>query len=176
MIAEELPNELLDYFLAKGISFHRLQHLRGLSKVCMTFFADLVRILAPSVSVFQQISKALVEAAKRDEIGLDEIIADGPAQVLAKQAIAEAERLKQLRQITCSLRYPVLAAKNRELRSLVDSLEADSNIRITWDRHLEEPGLTIRLKVVDSQDIDASIELLRRLQANVVLSHLSGRI
>ncbi len=168
-----LPESLVDYILSKNLSARKFRHLKGLSKNSLAFFADFLDYLTPGASLFEEITKGLVEVAQRDDASLDEIINScGFIQIIKDESVEKTKRLKKLREKSFALRYPILTAENKRIANRLKLLKLPPCLEIKWDRSLENKGLEIRFVLNNQEDLDKGLNCLRELKSRKVLKKL----
>ena len=170
LILLELPESLRDYVMSKNLSLRRIRHLKGLTKETLAFFNEVIELLAPSANLFQEITKQLVEVARRDDTEVEEIASNYRLIKTAKdQSMTRSEKLRILRDKVFSLRYPVLASENQRRKEQLEALKIGSQLDVKWDRSLETKGIEIRISLNSEEDLENSLKCLEHLKSSRTL-------
>lgn len=161
----KLPQPLVDYIIEKNLPLKRISHLRDLDILDYAIFSEMVEVLTWGASLFEEITKGLVEIAGRDDKKVKEVVESlGVLKILKDKILTKTERAERIRELVLSERYPTLFKKNQKIEDIIKRLDPPSFFKVDWDRTLEERDIILKLHIEDESKIEEVCEFIKRTE------------
>lgn len=171
-----LPPQLIEFFTEKDISISRTQTFQNLSTEGQQIAVDLLQTFSPGINVLDELLTNLYEISRRTDTPVPELYAELEIEQILEKAGQPHIALGQIRQRLQEYRYPVLSETNQQISRLVSELDLGENVRINWDKRLENRGINVTFHWETLHDMKESISPLQDTENQKLLEHLFDRI
>lgn len=141
--------EFIDFIVKKDTPLRKIEHLTGFKKDEMDLIINKILPLNPTISIFEEITKNILEISRRDGISLDLILNNETS-------------LNELRKHIFNKRYPVLSKLRDLIENEIDKIK-EKNISVIWDKNLEDESLKI---ILDFKNIEEFQNAIKKLSLN----------
>lgn len=154
LFIDKIPKALQKYIERKKLPWRRFQHLDKMSQSELNYLAKLIIILNPSATVFEELSRDLLEVARRQGLLLNQVAMHlGLDNMIDEAGLSDRERMTKIRRAVNIKRYPTLAGINQEIEDKLSNLEKLDFLKIDWDKKLEDTGLTLEFKINNANQL-----------------------
>ncbi len=155
LFIDKIPKALQKYIERKKLPWRRFQHLDKMSQSELNYLAKLIIILNPSATVFEELSRDLLEVARREGLLLNQVAMHlGLDNMIDEAGLSDRERMTKIRRAVNIKRYPTLAGINQEIEDKLSNLEKLDFLKIDWDKKLEDTGLTFEFKINNANQLE----------------------
>jgi len=146
---------LLQHFLIeKKAPLKTWLMLTELPAVCQILMQNLIAGYHPSLSIFEEIGRNLLEILRREnvqaEILLNELNWSCEQDVRADQG---GKKIAELRELVLSRRFPHLTKHHRKIEKALEAIRWPFNIKIEYDKNYEEPGYILRAHIHNVEEL-----------------------
>ncbi|MBI2567694.1 MAG: hypothetical protein HYV63_11735 [Candidatus Schekmanbacteria bacterium] len=146
LAAAELPVRWQRIVLAKGLNAPRCALVARLPAGDGDALAALIETASLSGSECRMVVDDLLEASRRDDRGVGELVAElGLMVIPAGRDVVAAVR---------AYRRPQLTAHRRRVAAAVAAMTLPPALRLAWDEDLEQRGAELRLRLRSARDLD----------------------
>ncbi len=126
---------------------------------------ELLSVLAhirPSTGKLNELLTLIREISARDGLSVEEILSRYQLmQVVADQNTTAADKVRALRQALKGLRLPQLTERQKQMASLIDSLDLPDSARIVADPYFENDKIKLECQFSHPDEVN---ELIKRIQ------------
>jgi len=171
-----LPEPLIEFFTEKDIAISRTQTFQSLSKEGQRIAVELLETFSPGINVLDELLTNLYEISRRTDTPVPELYAELEIEQILEKAGQPHIALGQIRQRLQEYRYPVLSETNQQISNLVSELDLGDNVRINWDKRLENRGINVTFHWKTLQDVKESISPLQDTENQKLLEQLFDTI
>ncbi len=118
--------------------------------------------IRPSTNKLNELLTLIREIAARDGLTVEEILQRYELmQVVADPATSPSEKVRALRQALRGLRMPQLTERQRQMASLIQSLELPQSARVVADPYFEDEKIKLECHFSHPEEID---DLIKKIQ------------
>jgi len=115
-----------------------------------------------TASILDEIMQDLNDYLRRHDKGIKDFVQEPDVQELFESSYNPRQRTERLRQLIKLKKYPVLSATNQRIQETVDSLDLPEQVRVQWDRTLENRQVSIVIDLTEGMQLKEVIERLGR--------------
>jgi len=153
---QKINNRVVTFLVNKDAALKQWLIFPKIDGQSQKFLAKIIDELQPSLSSLTQLSKNIVEIAKRENKETKQVI----KELKLKENIKNYSKqlaLQKLREIVRNSRYPVLEKYKENISDKIKSLNLPKSIKIVPDKTMETKNFRIQISIESKQDIEESI-------------------
>jgi ParB/RepB/Spo0J family partition protein len=118
--------------------------------------------IRPSTNKLNELLSLIREIAARDGVTVEEVLARYQLmQVIADTSTAPSDRLRALRQALKGLRLPQLTERQKQLASLIESLDLPQSAKLVTDPYFESEKIKLECQFSHPEELD---QFIRKIQ------------
>lgn len=157
---------VLDYIEKYDLSLKQAMLFKSLSHRQQELFVGLAMDLEIRSVELSGIMTMFSDIAAREDNSIEQVfhLLDCPS-ILNEKKLTRDQKLTRMKTILQNRRYPRLTSWNENLEILRKGIKLPQSIRISWNRSLETPGISMQIDVRSVEDIDGIMAVLSS-QAN----------
>lgn len=157
---------VLDYIEKYDLSLKQAMLFKNHSHPQQELFAGLAVDLEIRSVELSEIMTMFSDIAAREDISIEEVfhLLDCSG-ILNERKLTRDQKLTRIKTVLRSRRYPRLTSWNEELEILRKEMKLPQSVRISWNRSLETPGISMQMDLRSIEDLDEIVIILSR-QAN----------
>ncbi len=168
----ELPLELKRFCHEKGFSMKQLLNMTSYSSALLERIMSWKPDLHFSASILDELASNLNDCLRLKDQTIDEFIAEQGIGDLLSSDKNSREKTNELRQVVREVRYPVLTDVNARMDHIVKALDLPENIRVIWDRTLENKKVEIMSVFTDIKEWSDIINHMRTEEMRKTLADM----
>ena len=143
----DLEPSVQKYIEQYDLSLKQTDRFRGLSKETQNSLIQMARILGLRSVELGGLLDWIRDIAVREGIEVGSVLERDQVQSIVNDSgRTRIERLSRLKELLQQERYPLLNRWNEELERMCRQMSLPEEIRISWDRTFERPGIRIGLQ------------------------------
>jgi len=123
-----------------------------------------------TASILDEITHDLYDYLKRHGKGIKDFLQEPDVQELFESSYNPRQRTERLRQLIKSKKYPVLSATNQRIQEMVASLDLPEEVKIHWDKTLENRRLSIIIDLTEAMQLK---EVIERLGSTAIMKEIN---
>lgn len=153
-----LPNAVQEFCKEKNLSYKQCLNLAHIPHDILNTVSEWQTTLPITTSNFIKFTQMLRDICKRENTTIRDLI---------KTNKLKKENMKKINLITLNLHelcYPIQTQTNMKIETQIKDLNLPKNIEITWDKTLENKGLTLKVEIRSPQDMKDLTEKLKNSQ------------
>ena len=163
---QKINNRVVTFLVNKDAALKQWLIFPKIDGQSQKFLAKIIDELQPSLSSLTQLSKNIVEIAKRENRETREMIRELKLQKILQNNSKKAA-LKKLGEIVEKTRYPVLENHKKEISEKIKSLNLPPSIKIITDKTLETKNFRLQINIESKKDIEDSLNYLKENSENL---------
>ena len=149
-----LDQSIHDYATEKGFHKQTIERWLRLDAADRQALWDLVKELRMGENHLRDFLDWLEEIALRDGITFSDILkGESVSRILSAPRLGRNDKLKQLKEDVCRLRFPRLAQIEGEIEKKIRDMKLKPQIHINVPPGLEGGTLTVQLKAADYEEL-----------------------
>ncbi len=156
-----LSMNLREFFHKKSYSAKQLENILRYPSELLELVGGWLGSLQLTASVFEEILEALYDHLRAKEMEVSELKKQPEIEEIM-QGKNPNENTRRLRELLNHLRRPILAEKNNRIQELVEMAGLPPEIRLSWDRSLENHQVNISVNIKRQEDVKHLLEHLNK--------------
>ena len=156
----DLPHDLRLFCHEKKFSLKQILNLTLYPQDLIEQVIKWKNDLHLTASILDEITQDLNDYLKRHGRGIKDFLQEPDVQELFDSSHSPRQRTEKLRQLIKLKKYPVLSATNQRIQGIVDSLDLPGEVKIQWDKTLENRHLSITIDIKDGMQLRKIIDRL----------------
>ena len=165
--------KVLDYIEKYDLSLKQADMFERLTVSEQELVVDLAMNLGIRGVELAEMIEALQDIVCLEGISIESIFKKlGCRQILESEDISKNQKLNRIKEQLYRMRYPRLIAWNDKLNSRQKKIGLPENVRLTWDRSLEAPGIHIMVHVRSPKDMDEPLRHLSRPETKKAIDEM----
>ncbi|UCG79252.1 MAG: ParB N-terminal domain-containing protein [Nitrospirota bacterium] len=149
----EMNDELKRYCHEKKLAMKQLVNFINYPEEVLSHILSWRQRIQLSASIMDEIASGIRDLIRRNDMKLSDLTSDGELNEALNSDSSQKERTERLRTVLRKKRFPLLTEVNSRLEQAIERTGLPDNINISWDRTLENRGLSIRIDVRATDDI-----------------------
>ena len=106
-------------------------------------------VLQLTASTLDEIASNINDYMKRENKKVDDLLAEPEVQEIFDSSLSPREKTEQFRQLLHLRKFPLLSAANSRIEASVKLTNLPREVKINWDRTLENKKLDINILIND---------------------------
>ncbi len=155
----KLSMKLREFFHQKAYSAKQLENILRYPLELLELFGGWLGSLQLTASIFEELLEGLHDHMRAMDMDVSELKRQ-PEIVEILQGKNPHENTRRLRELLNSWRRPILTEKNQRIQSMVDRAGLPPEIRLSWDRSLENHQVNISVSIKRAEDVERVLEFL----------------
>lgn len=165
--------KVLDYIEKYDISLKQADMFERLTVSEQELVVDLVMNLGIRGVELADMIEALQDIVCREDISIESVFKKLDCQqIIESEDVSKNQKLNRIKERLNRMRYPRLYAWNDKLNSQRKKIGLPENVRLTWDRSLEKPGIHIMVHVRSPKDMDEPLRHLSRSETKKAIDEM----
>lgn len=144
-----LPHDLKLFCHEKGFSYKQILNLANYPAELLAQLAEWKDCFHFTASILDEVASNLRDYLRANNKSLKEFIEESAIDELINSDLSKGVKREKLRTTLYLLRFPILNNTNAGIEKRVKDLKLPENIKIKWDRTLENRGISFAIDVQD---------------------------
>lgn len=144
-----LPKEIKQFCHDKKISLKQLINFTYYPRELLEALIGWKSVLQLTASTLDEIATNINDYLKRENRKIDDLLSETEVQEIFDSSLAPREKTEQFRQLLHLRKFPLLSASNSRIEKAVKSINMPKEVKINWDRTLENKKMDINISVND---------------------------
>jgi len=171
-----MPKELKQFCHEKKLSFKQLLNLSYYPRELIKQLVKWKSSLQLTASTMDEIASNLKDYLKRDNISINDFLADPDVQELFDSSLSPREKTDRLRHLIHMKKFPVLSETNNSIQKTIKDLNLPKGIRVNWDHTLENKNVNITIDVKDPMQWQTLLKSLSSEDVNEAIKAVLGEL
>jgi hypothetical protein len=160
-----LPKMLKQFCHEKKFSFKQLVNMTYHPTGLLNQLVEWKKDLQLTASTMEEIASNLGEFFKGSNKTLEELLSDPEVEEIFDSSLSPRDKTERLRKVIRLKRFPILSDINARIQDTVSALDIPKEIKIDWDRTLENKRLGLTVNIDDPGKWQ---EIVDTLQSNEI--------
>ena len=156
-----LPKEIKQFCHDKKISLKQLVNFTCYPRDLLETLISWKSVLQFTASTLDEIASSINDCLKRDNKIIDDLLSELEVQEIFDSSLGPREKTEKFRQFLHLKKFPLLSAANSRIEEAVKSINLPRDIRIKWDRTLENRNIDIKMSINDPLKLAGILETLQ---------------
>ncbi len=156
-----MPRELKLFCHEKKFSFKQLLNLSYHPRELIDRLIQWKSSLQLTASTLDEIASNLRAYLKRENMTIDDFLADPDIQEIFDSSLSPREKTEKLRRAIHVKQFPVLSETNARITKTIDDLSLPGEIRASWDSSLENKNLNLTINIRDPKQWQPLLDSLK---------------
>ncbi|MFH1829395.1 MAG: ParB N-terminal domain-containing protein [Pseudomonadota bacterium] len=158
----QLTEPLKNYVVGSDLALSSASRIAEFSPSTQQELLPVLTRIRPSTGKLNELLTLIREIAARDGLTVEEVLSRYQLmQVVADQNTSATDKVKALRQALKGLKLPQLTERQRQLASLIESLELPDSARVVTDPYFESEKIKLECQFSHPEELD---DLITKIQ------------
>ena len=144
-----LPREIKQFCHDKKISLKQIVNFTYYPRELLETLMEWKSVLQLTASTLDEIASNINDYMKRENKKVDDLLAEPEVQETFDSSLSPREKTEQFRQLLHLRKFPLLSAANSRIEASVKLTNLPREVKINWDRTLENKKLDINILIND---------------------------
>jgi hypothetical protein len=144
-----LPKEIKQFCHDKKISLKQIINFTYYPGELLETLIKWKSVLQLTASILDEIASNINDYMKRENKKVDDLLAEPEVQEIFDSSLSPREKTEQFRRILYLKKFPLLSSSNSRIEDFVKSVNLPGEVKINWDRTLENKRLDINILIND---------------------------
>ena len=144
-----LPREIKQFCHDKKISLKQIVNFTYYPRELLETLMEWKSVLQLTASTLDEIASNINDYMKRENKKVDDLLAEPEVQEIFDSSLSPREKTEQFRQLLHLRKFPLLSASNSRIEESVKLTNLPREVKINWDRTLENKKLDINILIND---------------------------
>jgi len=144
-----LPKEIKQFCHDKKISLKQIVNFTYYPRELLGTLIEWKSVLQLTASTLDEIASNINDYMKRENKKVDDLLAEPNVQEIFDSSLSPREKTEQFRRILYLKKFPLLSSSNSRIEDFVESVNLPREVKINWDRTLENKKLDINILIND---------------------------
>ena len=144
-----LPKEIKQFCHDKKISLKQLINFTHYPGELLETLIGWKNVLQLTASTLDEVASNINDYLKRENRSIDDFLSEPEVQEIFDSSLGPREKTEQFRQLLHLRKFPLLSASNSRIEQAVRSINMPREVKITWDRALENKKIEMNISVID---------------------------
>jgi hypothetical protein len=156
-----LPREIKQFCHDKKISLKQIINFTYYPRELLETLIEWKSVLQLTASTLDEIASNINDYMKRENKKVDDLLAEPEVQEIFDSSLGPREKTEQFRRILYLKKFPLLSSSNSRIEDFVKSVNLPREVKINWDRTLENKKLDIDILINDPLKWSAILKTLQ---------------
>jgi hypothetical protein len=156
-----LPKEMKQFCHDKKMSLKQILNFTYYPADLLKTLLDWKSVLQLTASTLDEIAVNINDCVRREGISVEDLLSGQDIQEIMDSSLGPREKTEQLRRILHIRKFPLLSSANRRIEDAVESAGLPEEVRINWDRTLENRKIDINISINNPVKWSGILEFLR---------------
>ncbi len=152
-----LSMKLREFFHQKSYSAKQLENILRYPSDLLELLGGWLESLQVTASILEELLEGLHDHMRAMDMDVSELKRQPEIGEILKGKNPH-ENTRRLRELLNSWRRPILTEKNQRIQSMVDRAGLPPEIRLSWDRSLENHQVNISVNIKRAEDVERVLE------------------
>jgi ribosomal protein S10 len=166
-----LPKEIKQFCHDKKISLKQLVNFTYFPRDLLETLIGWKSVLQLTASTLDEIASNINDYLKRENKNIDDLLSEPEVQEIFDSSLGPRDKTEHFRQLLHLRKFPLLSASNSRIEHEVRSINIPKEVKINWDRTLENKKMEINISVNDPVKWSG---ILKALQSNELKSAIES--
>jgi hypothetical protein len=168
----DLPEKVLEFCSEKQFALKQCFSLTQYDfDLLMTVFSWRGE-LSLTASIIEELLENLNDYLRAASLTVSQFVDDLEFLGVMSLDLPAGEKTQRVRNFIRQKRYPVLSEVNSKMDEIAKNMKLSSNINISWDRTLENKGLTVSVRVQGADDFENGVKTLGKDEIKKLMKEL----
>jgi len=144
-----LPKEIKQFCHDKKISLKQIVNFTYYPGELLETLIEWRSVLQLTASTLDEIASNINDYMKRENKKVDDLLAEPEVQEIFDSSLSPREKTEQFRRLLHLRKFPLLSASNSRIEETVKFIKLPREVKINWDRTLENKKLDINILIND---------------------------
>ncbi len=144
-----LPGEIKQFCHDKKTSFKQLVNFTHYPRDLLKTITGWKSELQLTASTLDEIASHINDYLRRDNKNIKGFLSEPEVQEIFESSLSPREKTEKFRRLLYLKKFPILNASNNRIEKAVRSINLPKEVRINWDRTLENKNMDINISVSD---------------------------
>lgn len=144
-----LPREIKQFCHDKKISLKQMVNFTFYPRELLETLMKWKSVLQLTASTLDEIASHMNDYMKREHKKVDDLLAEPEVQEIFDSSLSPREKTEQFRNLLHLRKFPLLSASNSRIEETVQLTNMPKEVKINWDRTLENKKLGINIVIND---------------------------